>query len=84
MDELFAVDRNKTVISGLVVLNREASFLFFEDESATEVFIPKSVIDDWWFVDNHDKKGLRLEDLRKNDEISLVIPKWLALKENLI
>ena len=84
MDELFAVDRDKMVISGLVVWNRQASVLFFEDETATEVFIPKSVIADWWFVHNKDKNGLRLEDLAKNDEISLVVPKWLARKEGLL
>jgi hypothetical protein len=85
MDDLFSgIDRAHTVVTGMVVLSRTASLLFFEDETATEVFVPTSQIVDWWFVDNHGKKGLRLEDLKRNDQVSLVIPKWLARREGFI
>ena len=69
---------------GIVVRMRNASVLFFDDNSQQEIFIPLSQVKDWWFSSSGTKRGLRLEDLELNDELTIVIPKWLALKEGMV
>lgn len=69
---------------GLVVSLRQASVLFFDDEAVKEVFVPVSLIKDWWFTTDGTKRGLGLGDLELDDEVTLVIPKWLAKKEKLL
>jgi hypothetical protein len=69
---------------GLVVRAAEKSILFFDDATGREVFIPISKILDWWFSDAGTKRGLRIQDLELNDEITILIPTWLAKKESLV
>jgi hypothetical protein len=71
-------------LKGLVVLVRDKSILFFDDGSAREVFIPVRSVVDWWFISDGSKRGLRLTDLELNDEISVIIPIWLAKKEKML
>ena len=70
--------------SGMVVRMRGASVLFFDDDSQQEIFVPLSQVKDWWFTASCSKQGLALEDCDLNDEVTLLIPKWLALKEGMV
>lgn len=69
---------------GLVVRLRDESVLFFDDDSVQEVFIPRSQIKDWWFTSDGSKRTLSVADLELDDEITLVIPRWLAIKEGMV
>ena len=69
---------------GMVVRLHAASVLFFDDESQQEIFIPLSQIKDWWFTSSHSKRGLELEDCELDDELTIVIPGWLAKKEGMV
>ena len=70
--------------SGLVARMRDASVLFFDDDSQQEIFVPISQIKDWWFTPSGTKRNLRLQDLELDDEVTLVFPRWLAVKEGLV
>lgn len=75
------------VRAGLVVKLSKSSLLFFDDNAQTEIFIPYSQILHFWFTDKEHRKNsieLTVLDLEPNDEVSIVIPKWLAKKERLI
>ena len=69
--------------SGLVVKLTPKAVLFFDDAVGAEAFIPRSVILDWWFTSCGTKRGLRVQDLERNDEITVFIPKWLVRKEQI-
>ena len=71
-------------LKGLVVRVSDKSLLFFDDGSGREAFLPLSKILDWWFTSSGSKRHLRLIDLELDDEITVLIPTWLARKENLI
>lgn len=73
----------QTKRKGLVVAARDASILFFDDDSGREVFLPVSTITDWWFTVDGTKRGMQLSDLELNDEVTMLIPIWLAKKEKL-
>jgi len=70
--------------AGVVMKVRERSILLFHDDSVNEVFVPRSKIIDWWFTRNGRKDGLGLDDLELDDEVTLLIPKWLAKRERMI
>jgi hypothetical protein len=70
--------------AGLVVKLTQRSLLFFSDVTGQEAFIPFSVIDDWWFTGRGDRQTFDIQDLEPDDEITVVVPKWLLRKENLI
>lgn len=72
------------VREGLVVKFTEKSLLFFDDEAATEVFIPLTQIRDVWFTSGTKLLSTKLDALEPDDEISILIPAWLARKEGLI
>jgi hypothetical protein len=69
---------------GLVSRMTLASILFFDDESGQEIFLPFSQVQDWWYTKQGDKQGMRLKDLEPDDEITVLIPKWLLRKEGLL
>lgn len=69
---------------GMVVRQNGVSVLFFDDSSQKEVFIPLSQVTDWWFTSSGSKQNLRLADLELDDEVTLVIPRWLAKKERMV
>lgn len=68
---------------GLVVKLHKASLLFFDDKAQTEVFIPYSQIRDFWYTDCTGNLNKQIYDLEPDDEITIVIPQWLARKEGL-
>ncbi len=69
---------------GLVVKLHQHSLLFFDDKSETEIFIPYTQIRDFWYTDCMGNLGNRVSDLEQDDEITIVIPEWLARKEGLL
>lgn len=70
--------------AGMVVRVRPKSIILFHDDTAQEVFIPRSVIQDWDFTDGRNSRGdLLLGDLEPNDQVAFVIPRWLARREGL-
>lgn len=69
---------------GLVVRQSEKALLFFDDAAVVEVWLPKKQIIDWCFLDSGTKDGFRLDHLERNDEIEIVITKWIARREGLI
>jgi hypothetical protein len=69
---------------GLVVKLTPRSLLFFSDVTGQEAFIPFSQIADWWFTERGDRRTFSLQDLEPDDEITVVVPKWLLRKEYLI
>lgn len=71
-------------LSGIVVRISEKSVLFFDDASGQEIFVPISRIMDWWFTSCGTKRGLRICDLELDDEITILMPTWLAKKEKLL
>lgn len=75
--------RSMTRLPGLVVSVRDKSVLFFDDGSGREAFVPVSKVMDWWFTACGTKRGLRLCDLELNDEVTILVPTWLARKEKL-
>lgn len=68
---------------GMVVAVRPKSIILFHDDTAQEVFVPRSVIADWDFTDGQARGDLILSDLEPNDQVVLVIPRWLAKREGL-
>lgn len=68
---------------GLVVKLHKASLLFFDDKAQTEVFIPFSQIRDLWYTGCTGKLKVQIHELDPDDEITVVIPEWLAKKEGL-
>jgi len=69
---------------GLVVRVTSSSVLFYDDVSVQEVFVPLSQVRDFYFTSSGGKRGLTLQDLELDDEVTLVIPKWLAKKEGMV
>ena len=69
---------------GMVVHMYDSSMLFFDDDSQQEIFIPLSQVKDWWFTSSKSKSGLKLEDCELDDELTIVIPGWLAKKEGMV
>lgn len=76
--------RTTILRKGVVVTASEKAILFFDDESVTEFWVPRKMICDWRFVDDGTRQGLSDRHLERNDEIELLIPKWLARKEGLL
>ena len=68
---------------GLAVKHNKASLLFFDDKAQTEIFIPYSQIRDWWYTDCPSNLNLEIAQIEPDDEITIVIPQWLARKEGL-
>ena len=69
---------------GMVVTMRPMSILFFDDYGQKEIFVPISQVKDWWFTTTGSKDGLGIEDLEPDDEVTLIIHRWLAVKERLV
>ena len=69
---------------GMVVRVSPASVLFFDDASSTEMFIPVSQVKDWWFTSSGAKRGLSVPDLELDDEVTLVVPRWLLKNEGVL
>ena len=69
---------------GLVIRINEKSVLFFDDASVQEIFIPLSQVKDWWFTSDGGKRGLRLQDLELDDEVTICLPRWLAFTEGMV
>lgn len=69
---------------GIVVKLTAQSVLFFDDEAGQEFFVPVSTILDWWFTANGTKRTRDLEELEPDDEITLLMPRWLLKKEGLL
>jgi len=76
--------RTTILRKGVVVATTERAILFFDDESVTEFWVSRKMICDWRFVEDGTRQGLADRHLARNDEIELLIPKWLARKEGLI
>lgn len=77
---------NKVELGGVVVAQGPQALLFFDDESVQEVWISRRLIFDWWFTDSSAPDAtlpLEVDDLERNDEITIVIPRWLAEREGL-
>lgn len=68
---------------GVVVRMAARSILFFDDDAGSEVFLPRSLIRDWWFTKDQSCRSLELNDLELDDEVTFVIPEWLAKREGL-
>jgi len=68
---------------GLVVRVTPKSLLFFDDETGREIFIPLSKVYDWRFTTYGGKHGLMISDLELDDEIVIMFPRWLAVKEGI-
>jgi hypothetical protein len=80
----FAVDDRSHRFSereGLIVSVRQMSIEFFDDVTEEVVFVPRSLVDDWWFTDSKDRNDLSLDDLEDGDEVILCIAKWFVQKE---
>ena len=73
----------ETRLNGLVVKVTTKAVLFFDDGSGREAFLPFSKIMDWWFTAGGGRRHLRVVDLELDDEITVVIPTWLARREKL-
>jgi hypothetical protein len=84
MMDPFGIDRSLVNLEGLVVKVTKGAVLLFHDDTGQEVFIPKSQVHDWFFTRGGSKQRLSLNDLELNDEITLVVPRWLAKRENLV
>jgi hypothetical protein len=69
---------------GVVVTQTSHAVIFFDDDTGVEVAVPKSQVKSWCFVDSKSADGLRLVDLRRDDEILLAAPRWLWVKEGLM
>lgn len=69
---------------GVVVTKTPYAVIFFDDDTGVEVAIPKSQIKSWCFVESRSSDGLRLQDLQRDDEILLAVPRWLWMKEGLM
>ena len=74
---------------GVVVRTTPMAILLFVDEPTTEVWLPKSKILDWRFVDasmdcGAADFGLTVDSLEEGDEIEVTIQKWIAKREGLL
>lgn len=74
----------ETKLKGIVVRVTDNFLLFFDDGTGRETFLPFSKIMDWWFTSNGGKRHLRIVDLELDDDITVLIPIWLARKEKLV
>ena len=71
--------------SGLAIRLHKSSLLFFDDNAQTEIFVPYTQIRDFWFTGTGSKLSARkIEDIEPDDEITILIPVWLARKEGLV
>ena len=70
--------------SGLVIRLHKSSLLFFDDKAQTEVFVPYTQIRDFWFIGTASRRSRRIEEIEPDDEITILIPLWLARKEELL
>ena len=70
--------------SGLAIRLHKSSLLFFDDNAQTEIFVPYTQIRDFWFTGTGSKHSRKIEDIEPDDEITILIPVWLARKEGLV
>ena len=77
------MDRSLLSLDGLFIRSSEKALLFFDDNSGQEVWIPFSVISDWWFTGDGTKRHLEMRDLELNDLVTLVVKTWFARKEGI-
>lgn len=67
---------------GVVETITPKAIKFFDDSSGVSEWVPKSLISpDWFFTDSGDDRGLSLDSLERNDEITLKLPRWFVQKE---
>ena len=67
-----------------VIRHGERSILVLDAESGREFFLPLSKIDDWWFTEDGHRRELFTEDLVEGDAITVVFPRWIAIRERLL
>ena len=70
--------------AGVVVTTTPDAVVFFDDGTGLEVILPKSQIRQWCFVDTKSADNLRLQDLERDDEILVSVPRWLWMKEGVL
>jgi hypothetical protein len=68
---------------GIVVKVLPKSICFFDDVAGHEWFVPVSKLADWWFTNRGDKHELRICDLELDDEITILVPRWLLRREGI-
>ena len=73
--------RKYTKRKGLVSKQHNRAFLFFDDESTTEIWIPHKLVKD--FQCDCAFKLADPSELMYNDEVEITVPKWLLRKEGI-
>jgi len=69
---------------GTVSTITDRALCFFDDVSEREVWIPHQYIKSWVFTDMGTDRGWPLGALETGDDITVVIPRWLAVKERIV
>lgn len=78
-------ERNEPVERfGTVVTVTDLAVCLFDDMSEREIFFPRRYIKRWFFTDMGTDRGWPIGTLERGDDVTLVIPRWLAERENLM
>lgn len=74
-------DRRFEEREGYVNTTTDKAILFYDDSTGEEIWVPMSIVKDWWFAEGGEKNELTLKSLKLNDNVTLVLPKWFIRKE---